>query len=212
MYWRLRLDVERLGGRPPASGKPARTLGCGPPGCSSSARGAWCRRFSFSKQVELLPLVAAGNDSLRMFSISSSILLSSACRYMFPDKCRAGTPTASWRRRRPASRGHMAMKPGQVLVLGSHAVREPGPHAGPGQPLVAAVHQPHRLLVVGRVGVHRPDDADVVDVRGGSSENLADLDAALTILLEPKRRRQRRAGLPLGRSDSPAAASCHRTS
>ena len=54
---------------------------------------------------------------------------------------------------------------GQVLVLGPQAVGDPGPHAGPRQPAVAAVHQHQRRLVVGHVGVHRADDAHVVDVR-----------------------------------------------
>ena len=41
--------------------------------------------------------------------------------------------------------------------------------------------------------------ADVVDVPGRVLEQLADLDAALAVLLELERRGERRPGLPLGR-------------
>ena len=51
---------------------------------------------------------------------------------------------------------------------------------GPLQSAVAAVHQHQRRLVIGHVGVHRADDAEVVDVLlGRAREQLADLDAAL---------------------------------
>ena len=53
--------------------------------------------------------------------------------------------------------------------------------------------------MIRRIGVHRADEADIVDVLGGSRENLAHLDAALPILAKAERRRERGAGGPLGR-------------
>ena len=89
---------------------------------------------------------------------------------------------------------------GQILVLGAQAVGEPRAHAGADQPGVAAVHQQQRRLVVRHVGVHRADDADVVDAtRRRAAKMLADFDAALAVLLELERRGKRGAGLALGR-------------
>ena len=53
--------------------------------------------------------------------------------------------------------------------------------------------------MVRHVGVHRADDADVVDARGGMREQLAHLDAALAVALKLERRREGGAGLALGR-------------
>ena len=105
----------------------------------------------------------------------------------------------------------MAMKPGQVLVLGAQAVGQPRPDARPDQPGLAAVHQQQRRLVVRHVGVHRADDADVVDVLGGVREQLADLEPALAVLLELERRGERGPGLALGAAGSASAAACRRT-
>ena len=88
---------------------------------------------------------------------------------------------------------------GQVLVLGPEPVEHPRPDARPRLAGVAAVHQHQRGFMVRHVGVHRPDHADVVDALGRLREQLADLDAALAVLLELERRGERRAGLPLGR-------------
>ena len=57
----------------------------------------------------------------------------------------------------------MAMKPGRFWFSRAQAVGDPGAHARADQPRLAAVHQHQRRLVVGHVGVHRADDADVVD-------------------------------------------------
>ena len=51
----------------------------------------------------------------------------------------------------------------QILVLRAQAVSEPRAHAGADQPGLAAIHQQQRRLVIRHVGVHRADDADVVD-------------------------------------------------
>jgi len=52
--------------------------------------------------------------------------------------------------------------------------------------------------VIRDVRVHRADDADVVGVLRGVGEQLADFQAALAILLELERRRERGPGSALG--------------
>ena len=46
--------------------------------------------------------------------------------------------------------------------------------------------------------MHRTNDRDVVDVLGRVLKDLADFDAAFTVLLKLVRRRKRRAGLAFG--------------
>ena len=53
---------------------------------------------------------------------------------------------------------------GQVLVLAAEAIRQPRPVARTRQPFIAGVHQPHALLVIRRVGIHRLDDANSISV------------------------------------------------
>ena len=88
---------------------------------------------------------------------------------------------------REAARAHHD-EAGQVLVLRPEPVEHPRADARPGLPRLAAVHQHQRRLVIGDVGVHRADHADVVDHLGGVREQVADLDAALAVLLELERR------------------------
>ena len=87
----------------------------------------------------------------------------------------------------------------QVLVFAAEAVAEPGAEAGANLAGVAAVHQEQRRFVAGDVGVHRADHGDVVDRLGGATEDVADLDAALAVLVEFERRGEGGAGLALGR-------------
>ena len=72
----------------------------------------------------------------------------------------------------------------QVLVLRPQPIREPGAERRPARQSVPAIHHEQRRPVIPVVGVHRADDADVVDVRANLRKNLADLDAALSALLE----------------------------
>ena len=84
---------------------------------------------------------------------------------------------------------------GQVLVLGAEAVGQPRAEARPRRLRLAGVHHQERRLVVGRVGVHRADDANVVDDLADVREQLADLDAAVALFAEGERRRQQAAAL-----------------
>jgi hypothetical protein len=86
----------------------------------------------------------------------------------------------------------------EVLVLAAEAVGDPGAHARAHQPRVAAVQQEQRGLVVGHVGVHRADHADVVDRLRRVLEEFAHLDPALAVLGELEHRRKRVARLALG--------------
>ncbi len=77
---------------------------------------------------------------------------------------------------------------GQVLVVRAEGVGQPGAQAGPDRLHVARVHHQQARLVVGVVGVHRANDADVIDALGHLGVQLADLDAALAVLLGLERR------------------------
>ena len=66
--------------------------------------------------------------------------------------------------REPARAHHD--EPGQVLIFRTQPVKHPGPDARPRLPRFAAVHQHQRRLVIGNVGVHRADHADVIDHSG----------------------------------------------
>ncbi len=98
--------------------------------------------------------------------------------------------------REPAGAHHD--ETGQVLVLRTQAVEHPGADARPRLPRFAAVHQHQRRLMIGDVGVHRADHADVVDHPGRVREQVADFDPALAVLLELEGRAHGRAGLALG--------------
>ena len=80
---------------------------------------------------------------------------------------------------------------------------------GRDQPAVAAVHQHQRRLVIGHVGVHRADDADVVDALGACAANSSLTSMPLwPYLLELERRAEapRRSCARCGGSG--AAAAC----
>ncbi len=52
--------------------------------------------------------------------------------------------------------------------------------------------------MIGDIGVHGADDADVIDVLSGVMENFADFQARLPVLAELERRGESRSGAPLG--------------
>ncbi len=88
---------------------------------------------------------------------------------------------------------------GQILIVGPQAIRQPGAEAGANQPRFAAVHQQQRRLVIRHVGMHRTDDAQVVDRLGQVREDFADFDPATARLVEFVGRGKRGAGGPFGR-------------
>ena len=93
----------------------------------------------------------------------------------------------------------------QVLVVAAEAVVQPRAHARPAGDLRAGLEERDRRVVVDRLGVHRADEAEVVDDLGGVRQQLADPRAACAVLREFEERagqRQRRlvarhAGEPL---------------
>ncbi len=84
---------------------------------------------------------------------------------------------------------------GQVLVVAAQAVGHPRTHARPDLPGLAAVHEQQRRLVIGHVGVHGADDADVVDAASRVREQVADLDADFAVPLKAEGRGEGGAGL-----------------
>src|SRR5579862_7142563 len=88
---------------------------------------------------------------------------------------------------------------GKILVVGAESVRQPRSERWTAGLRVTGVHHEHRGLVVRNVGVDRANEADVVGAFADVRKELADFDAALSVLLECERRLQERAGLSLSR-------------
>ena len=174
---RLLLDVEGVGGR---HLHPVGQLEAGDPRLEVVVLGAGLLvpPVELGQEVELPPLVGLGHDRVAdVLDQVLGLLLAGVDVGPLVDAGQEGrSPVGDVGDRQAGAHGDVA---GQVLVLGPHPVGQPGPHARAREPLVAAVHQPHRLFVVGRIGVHRADDAQVIDVLGRPREDLAHLDAAL---------------------------------
>ena len=84
-----------------------------------------------------------------------------------------------------------------VLVQGAEAVAHPRAEARLARHLVAGLHERDRGFVIDRFGVHRTDDAHVVDHLRFPGEHLGKPRAALAVLGEfEDRRRDREARLP----------------
>ena len=82
-------------------------------------------------------------------------------------------------------------KAGEVLVFRAKSVGEPRPQAGTGEGLLAGAHLERRPGVIDVVGMHRADDADVVDARGQARQQLADFDPGFAVAVEfPRRGKQ----------------------
>ena len=109
------------------------------------------------------------------------------CRGRAPGRPRRGTgppgaPRGGTRCPRAASRaagrsGRSAdqdAERGQVLVRRAQAVAEPRPHRRPPRDLRAGLEERDRRVVVDRLGVHRADEAELVDDLGRLRQELAD--------------------------------------
>ena len=170
------------------------------------------RWLSCLQQVELRALRVGDRACRCGCSRSACRCRCRACRCTCPGSSPGRKPVASSRLRdRPP--GHSDDEAGQVLVLGAQAVGDPRAHARPRQRALAAVHQQQRRLVVRDVGVHRADDADVVDARSPScgSSSLTSM-PLWPYFAKLERRGSRPAGLPLGAQVGRRRAACRRTS
>ena len=135
----------------------------------------WCRLVQLPQQVELAAL-------LRQRQRRVADVLDQLVDVGVPGVDVGALVDARQERRLPVLRlldrvaaGAHGDEAGQVLVLAAQAVGHPRTHARPRQPGLAAVHQQQRRLVVGHVGVHRADDAQVVGALGDVREDVADL-------------------------------------
>src|SRR6202035_617153 len=79
-------------------------------------------------------------------------------------------------------------EPRQVLVLGSESISDPRADAGTNEPCLARVHEQEGWLVIGHIGVHGANHANVIDVLGRVGKQFADFQTALAKLLEFERR------------------------
>ena len=100
---------------------------------------------------------------------------------------------------------------GQILVLRPQPIHQPGAQTRADQPRVAAIHQQQRRLVVGHVGVHGADHAQVIGAGRQMRKDVADLDAALAVLLKAHlERKDLVEDLPIEADDRAGALQVHR--
>ena len=71
---------------------------------------------------------------------------------------------------------------GEILVFGAEAVEQPRAERRPDGLEISRVHREQRRLVVRHIGVHRADDAAVINHAREIRQRLAHLDAALSVL------------------------------
>lgn len=88
---------------------------------------------------------------------------------------------------------------GEVFVFRTETVVDPASHtrANEVDPLGPGIHEHERRLVIGDVGIHRVDDAEIIDLLGDLGEEIAGPDAALSMLGELERGLHQRPRLPL---------------
>ncbi len=80
---------------------------------------------------------------------------------------------------RIASRAHRD-EGGQIRVLGTESVGCPRSHARSAQDRVTAIHEHEGRFVIGKLGLHRANDRDVIDALPDVREQFGHLDARLT--------------------------------
>src|SRR5690606_25447567 len=61
---------------------------------------------------------------------------------------------------------------GQVFIFRAQAVGDPGAKAGAVQAAVARVHETQGGLMVGHIGLHGADDAEVIGKLGGAGKDV----------------------------------------
>ena len=92
-------------------------------------------------------------------------------------------------------RGTQTQEAGQVLVLAAQPVEGPRPKARSSEDTAARVDIEQRWPVRNEIGsVHRADHCDVVDATADVRKEVADFNAAVTVLPELPRRCQQVAG------------------
>ena len=161
---RLAAGCRRRRSLRPACGRPARTTGCA---LRAARRRAACCEMpavELLHQVELAALLGGRRRAVAdvLDQLVDLGVLGVDVRALIGARQKRDSPVLRGHDRIAA--GAHGDEAGQVLILRAQAVGDPGAKAGPRQPAVAAVHQHQRRLVVGHVGVHRADDAQVVDV------------------------------------------------
>ena len=68
-------------------------------------------------------------------------------------------------------------KAGKVLIFRAQSVQQPRTHRGSSRLSFTTVHHQQRRFVVGNVGVHRPNDADVINAFADVRKQVADFDS-----------------------------------
>jgi len=150
-------------------------------------------RIQLLQQIELPPLLGGGHAvalDVRQHLANVQVGMIDVGPLIFAGEKAAG-PKLGKPHGTPRTEDHVT---GQILRLAAEAVQHPRAEAGAGRRDGAVVHQEQGGAVVGVVGVHRADDAEVVDVPGRVRQQLADRQAALAAGLKLVRHRHAAAG------------------
>src|SRR5690348_4232773 len=90
-------------------------------------------------------------------------------------------------KRRTDCRRHVGTKddkPGKVLIFRSETVRQPRTQTRPASLAEPGIHHEHGWLMVRDIGVHRPNEADIIRALADLREQFADIHSALAVFLE----------------------------
>jgi hypothetical protein len=86
-------------------------------------------------------------------------------------------------------------EPGQILALTPQAISQPGSHAGAALQATSRMKEVVRIGVLGKIGRHRSDNGQVINMLGHAREQVADRNSRFAIRAEFPRARQRRADI-----------------
>ena len=72
----------------------------------------------------------------------------------------------------------------QILILRPQSVEHPRAETRTRLDTVSTIHQHQRWFVVGHLGIHRPNDGDIISMLSRSGEQLADRQTGLAVSLK----------------------------
>ncbi len=146
--------------------------------------------------------LALGRHAGRILGVQHRVSGRAKLRALEPARQQAAGPLAAGDGLRlPAPFGSKHDEAGQVVRLGAQTVQHPRPHAGPARDECARVHEQVGRIMVDLLGVHRPDDAEVVGHSAEVREDRGDFLAAPAPPLERMLRPEAAERLALQLSD-----------
>ena len=145
-------------------------------------------------RVDDLP-ARLGPDPRRVGEVQHRVPLGAALDPLVDRRQVAGAPRRPPRAGEPAP-GEQDHEPRQVLVLRAEAVGHPGAHRGVAEILAAGVQEELRRGVVELVGLHRAEEADLVEDPLEPGQAVGDPHPRLRLLVEREDRPEELRGAP----------------